>query len=102
MNGSSKDDYERRKSFRLDMEKEFVDISWQNENGTETTKKIICLDFSQGGLKLECDNKIPVNIAVVITFQAAATNSQKLFGKVLRCTKQENGWFEVALQLDKN
>jgi len=102
MNGSSKDDFERRKSFRLDMEKEFVDISWQDDNGNEVSKKIVCLDFSQGGLKLECDSEIPVNIPVVITFQAAAKNSQKLFGKVLRCIKQDTGWYEIALQLDES
>jgi len=55
MADSSFDESERRSSFRLDMEKELVDIMWQDENGQE----IICLDFSRGGLKLDCDVALP-------------------------------------------
>ena len=102
MNDNSDSGVERRSSFRLDMEKEFVDILWTDENGLEQSKKIVCLDFSRGGLKLDCDISFPVNTAVVVHFKAASANSQKLSGKVLRCVKQENGWFEVALILDKN
>jgi hypothetical protein len=38
---------------------------------------------------------------VTIIFKSAAVNNQKLFGKVLRCIKQDNGWFEIAIRLDK-
>jgi hypothetical protein len=37
------------------MEKEFVDIIWKDESGQEKSKKIVCLDFGRGGLKLDCD-----------------------------------------------
>ena len=99
---SSDDDLERRGSFRLDMEKELIDISWIDENGQERTKKIVCLDFARGGLKLECDIALPVQAAVTVLFKSASINNQKLRGKVLRCIKQDNGWFEIALILDKN
>ncbi|MBA6389952.1 PilZ domain-containing protein [Colwellia sp. BRX10-3] len=90
---------ERRRSFRLDMEKELIDIVWTDDNGQEKCKKIVCLDFSRGGLKVECDCEIPANTQVTIIFKAANQNSQKLFGKVIRCIKQDNGWFKVAMQL---
>lgn len=102
MSDSSDGDLERRSSFRLDMEKEFVDIMWTDENGQERTKKIVCLDFSRGGLKLDCDITLPVQTAVTVIFKSADANNQKLFGKVLRCVQQENGWFEVVLMLDKD
>jgi len=102
MNDSSDSDLERRGSFRLDMEKEFVDIMWTDENGKERAKKIICLDFARGGLKLDCDIALPVQAAVTVVFQSANANTQKLFGKVLRCIKQDSGWFEIALILDKD
>lgn len=91
---------ERRQSFRLDMEKELIDIIWHNENGQEINKKIVCIDFSKGGLKLECDQNIPVNTEVTVQFKAAATNNQILKGKVIRCIKQDTGWFELALKLN--
>lgn len=100
MADSSNEEMERRKSFRLDMEKELVDILWTDENGREHNKKIACLDFSRGGLKLDCDQHLPVNTAVTIVFKSAHEGSQKLYGKVLRSNKQENGWFEIALILD--
>ena len=100
MADSSDDDMERRSSFRLDMEKELVDIMWTDENGKESTKKIICLDFSRGGLKLDCDIVLPEQTAVTIVFKSASANNQKLYGKILRCVKQDNGWFEMALVLD--
>ncbi|MFT6418023.1 MULTISPECIES: PilZ domain-containing protein [unclassified Colwellia] len=90
---------ERRRSFRLDMEKELIDIVWTDANGDEKRKKIVCVDFSRGGLKVDCDCEIAANSQVTVIFKAANPNSQKLFGKVIRCVKQDNGWFEVALQL---
>ncbi|WP_057830031.1 PilZ domain-containing protein [Colwellia sp. TT2012] len=100
MTESSNNEVERRKSFRLDMEKELVDITWQDENGLHKKKKIVCLDFSRGGLKLDCDEAIAVSTAITVLFKAANPNSQKLEGKVLRCIKQENDWFEIALILE--
>lgn len=102
MTDSSDSDLERRSSFRLDMEKELVDIMWVDNTGQERVKKIICLDFARGGLKLDCDIALPVQTAVTIVFKSASANNQKLYGKVLRCIKQDNGWYEMALVLDKD
>ena len=44
MTDSSDNDMERRSSFRLDMEKELVDITWTDDKGQERSKKI------EGGL----------------------------------------------------
>lgn len=102
MTDSNSEEMERRRSFRLDMEKELVDIVWSDEKGQEHNKKIICLDFARGGLKLDCDESLPVNTAVTVVFKSANARHQKLYGKVLRSIKQENGWFEIALVLDKD
>jgi len=102
MTDSSKEGIERRKSFRLDMEKELVDIVWTDDKGQKHNKKIACLDFSRGGLKLDCDQALPVNAAVIVAFKSAHASNQKLYGKVLRSIKQPNGWFEIALILDKD
>lgn len=101
MTDSSFEESERRSSFRLDMEKELVDIVWTDESGQEKSKKIACLDFARGGLRLDCDVALPVQTAVTVLFKSASENNQKLYGKVLRCIKQDTGWFEVALVLDK-
>ncbi len=98
-NENSEDDIERRQAFRLDMEKELVDISWVNEKKEQQQRKITCLDFSRSGLKLDCDHAIPLQTAVTIIFKIANTNSQKLYGTVIRCIKQSNGYFEIALRL---
>lgn len=98
----SDDEIERRRSFRLDMEKELVDIVWNDEKGQEHTKKIACLDFARGGLKLDCDETLPINTAVTVVFKSANASNQKLYGKVLRSIKQTSGWFEIALVLDKD
>jgi len=102
MTDSSLNESERRSSFRLDMEKEFIDIMWKDENGQEKSKKIVCLDFARGGLKVDCDVALPVQTPVTVLFKSASANNQKLYGKVLRCIKQDTGWFEIALVLDKN
>ncbi len=102
MTQSSSDEADRRQSFRLDMEKELVDIFWLDEQGKKHTKKIACLDFSRGGLKLDCDQALPLQANVTIVFKSSNTCTQKLNGKVLRCNKQENGWYEIALIMDRN
>ncbi|TPH13348.1 PilZ domain-containing protein [Litorilituus lipolyticus] len=100
MDQSSNDGIERRKFFRLDMEKELIDISWTDATGQVQQKKIACLDFSRGGLRLDCDQAIPLTTQVTVIFKAASANNQTLSGKVLRCVKQDSGWFEIALILD--
>ncbi len=95
----NQENVERRQSFRLDMEKELVDIVWMDGEGQETRKKIVCVDFSKGGLKLDCDQAIAVNTEVTVIFKAAAPESQKLHGTIIRCIKQKNGWHEIALRL---
>jgi len=94
------DEQERRQSFRLDMEKELVDILWTDAAGVDYQRKISCLDFSRGGLLLGCDQAINVSEEVTIIFKAANPNSQRLYGRVIRCRKLDNGWFEVAVRLN--
>jgi hypothetical protein len=93
---------ERRQSFRLDMEKELVDIIWVNDQQQQFQRKITCLDFSRGGLKLDCDHSIPLQTEVTVVFKVANPNSQNLHGKVIRCIEQPNGYFELALRLNSN
>ena len=59
------------------------------------------MDFSRGGLKVDCDCAVAKNTQVTIIFRAANPNSQKLTGKVLRSIKQDNGWFEIGIQLSE-
>ncbi len=93
---------ERRKSFRLDMEKELVDLVWTDDNGQEYINKVTCMDFSRGGLKLYCQQPLSVDTGVTVMFTAAINANHKLSGKVLRCIKREDDCYEVALILDKD
>lgn len=90
---------ERRQSFRLDMEKEPVNITWFDQIGQEFNKKIACIDFSKGGLKLSCDQSIAIHTEVTVVFKAAAANSQILNGRVIRCLNTQESTFEIALKL---
>lgn len=91
------DEDERRQHFRIDMEKELIDIAWVDENKQPFQKQIACLDFARGGLRINCDQPISIHTPVVVIFKAAHHNSQKLSTKVLRCNRVENSWFEIAL-----
>lgn len=100
MTDSSNHEIERRKSFRLDMEKELIDISWTNDSGQQCDKKVACLDFSRGGLRIDSDMAIPVDTAVTVTFKKNTPNAQQVTGKILRCIKQSNGWYEIAFYME--
>ncbi|NQY63253.1 MAG: PilZ domain-containing protein [Alteromonadaceae bacterium] len=102
MTESRNDQIERRQFFRLDMEKEIVDIFLQDENGQSNQKKIACLNFSQAALKLECDQDLPLQTTVKIVFHAKEAKSQNMFGQVLRCSQKDHGWFEIVLMLARN
>ncbi len=95
-------DDERRQSFRIDMEKELVELIWFDENNKTQQRKIVCLNFSRGGLKLDCDQSISVSTNVDVLFNAIHPNSQKLCGQVIRCVQNESGWYHIALQLNQN
>ncbi|MBO9489986.1 PilZ domain-containing protein [Endozoicomonas sp. G2_1] len=92
------DDDERRQSFRLDMEKELIDLSWQDAEGHVQVKKTACLDFARGGIKVDCDQSIEVGTEVAVTFKAHEAQSQRLSAQVIRCALQDNGWYHIALQ----
>ena len=100
MSESSNHEIERRQSFRLDMEKELVDIAWESPQGQVIKKKVACLDFSKGGLRIDSDLAIDVDTPISVTFKAQSVQNQTLKGKVLRCVQQETGWFDIALILD--
>lgn len=102
MTDSSSEEKERRKAFRLDMEKELVDIVWTDEKGQEHNNNIVCLDFSRGGLKLDCDQHLPINTAVTVVFKSENARNQKFYGRVLRSIENERGCFEIGLILDDN
>jgi len=100
MNESNGKKIERRQFFRLDMEKELIDITWHDEKGIHNNKRIVCSDFSRGGLKIKSDEPIPVSVIVTMIFKAAAPKNQRLKGKVLRCLKQKHGGFEIVLIIE--
>lgn len=100
MEENEHDEDDRRQAFRIDMENEIIDISWLTAQGQQVIRRIACIDFSRGGLKVNCDTQIEVDTHVTIIFRAAHENSQSLEGKVLRCLKQNNGWFDIGIQLD--
>ncbi|MFD2167370.1 PilZ domain-containing protein [Thalassotalea euphylliae] len=100
MTDSSNHEIERRQHFRLDMEKELIDIVWQNDNGQDIQKKVACLDFSRGGLRVDSDIAIPVDTPVTVIFKRNSPSAQSLKGTVLRCIKQDTGWFHIAFLLE--
>ncbi len=100
MTDSSNHEIERRQSFRLDMEKELVDISWTDNTGSQRTKKVACLDFSRGGLRIDSDIAMQQDTPVTVTFKANTPGTQSLNGYVVRCIKQESGWYEIGFQLE--
>jgi hypothetical protein len=89
---------DRRQGFRLDMEKSLVDISWLDEKGLARQGKVICIDFSRNGIKLDCDQSLLIDTQVSVIFDRKTPLHQALHGTVIRCKTQANGWFEIALQ----
>ncbi|WDE05566.1 PilZ domain-containing protein [Thalassomonas viridans] len=100
MRDGSSIDIERRGAFRLDMEKELVDVGWTDAGGQQYQKKITCVDFSRTGVRLDSDQPIPLDTKTHILFKAANPGSKSMTGRVIRCKQQDNGWFEIALKLD--
>lgn len=100
MSDGSNIDKERRQSFRLDMEKELIDVKWTDSNGRSQHKKVACRDFSKGGLRIDCDVEIDQGSRVEIIIQATSQKPQLLNARAIRCKRQDNGWFEVAFILD--
>ncbi|WP_448212502.1 PilZ domain-containing protein [Colwellia sp. MEBiC06753] len=101
MTDSSNHEIERRQSFRLDMEKELIEIVWTDANGQVRHKTTACLDFSRGGLRIDSDIEFIEDASVKVIFKPNTPKKTQLAGKVLRCIKQDTGWFEVAFILDE-
>lgn len=99
MSDSSNHEIERRQSFRLDMEKELIDIQWTDDAGRTIKKKLACRDFSKSGLRIDSDVEIAVGTQVTVIIKSNTKQSQTLLAKVIRCLQQDNGWYEVAFKL---
>jgi len=89
---------ERRSSKRLDMEKQIISISWIENFGNTTTKEVICVDVSNGGLQVELEHPLPIDTTVVVVFTPNRAECQSYETKVLRSIQQDHGWFNIGLQ----
>lgn len=96
MSDSNQFEIDRRAHFRLDMEKEFIDIAWTDDAGNARVKRVACLDFSQGGLRVDSDMPLPEKLEVSVIFKPSTPYEQVLKGQVYRCMEQPTGWYEVA------
>lgn len=90
---------ERRESLRLDMEKELVNVIWQDEQGNELSTKCICVDISRQGMQLNFDREIKEGSEIFVQFSTNDVNAKKWPVKVLRCHLSINGWYLLGLQM---
>jgi len=92
---------ERRSSMRLDMEKQIISISWIENFGNIVTKDVMCIDVSNGGLQIELDHPLDIDITVVVIFTPNESQYRSYETRVLRSVQQEHGWFNIGLQFLK-
>jgi c-di-GMP-binding flagellar brake protein YcgR len=92
---------ERRSSLRLDMEKQLISISWQNTSGKTSNRDVMCLDVSNGGLKISLETYIEAGTEVQVKFSQSDLPEQAYVANVIRCIQQPHGWFDVGLQFKK-
>ena len=89
---------ERRKSLRLDMENHLVSILGPNEG---QTKQVVCVDVCNSGISLNLDAPLDVDAEIFVILNPADSDSPKRKGKVLRCVKQDSGWYQIGLHFIK-
>lgn len=99
MNNPDFDD--RRRSQRLDMEKELVTIMWENDSNESVSRDVMCIDVSSGGLKVEMMHPIAPLTPVNVLFKPNQPLNVTTQCTVLRCVKQLSGWYELALLIEK-
>ena len=87
---------DKRKSLRLDMESELVGLAWRNKEGQLIKRQVMCIDVSNGGLKVNIDRRIETDDFVEVTFKDKQGGTNTKLAKVLRET-EEHGWFDVAM-----
>lgn len=95
MNGSGH--FERRESARLDMEKQIVSVTWE-QDGKWVARDVMCFDVSRGGFQIEMEQPIPVGSLVKVLFLPHQPQCKTFEAKVLRITRCEHGWFNIGLQ----
>jgi c-di-GMP-binding flagellar brake protein YcgR len=88
---------DRRRSLRIDMEQELIDIYWSDDQGNEQHQQLNCLDFSRGGIRIQSNQALAIHTPVTVVFNQAHPNSQKLQTKVLRCEQDQYGVYQIAL-----
>lgn len=93
---------ERRRSQRLDMENELVNINWTNQDGQKFSRDVLCVDVSSRGLKVELMQALNEQQIVEIVFKANQEHRVTKKCSVIRCCMQSSGWFEVALAINED
>lgn len=87
---------ELRQSIRLDMEKELIELSWTTKDGTHISRNAMCIDVSNGGLKVNIDRPIELDTHVKVVFKDKLGGSNIMYAKVIRETLVHD-WFDVAM-----
>lgn len=99
MSSPEQETIDRRQNFRIDMEKEAVDLLWRDAEGQSHKVTSICADFSRSGLRIEHEFAIVPDTQVNFRFQAEHPDSKPLTAKVVRCVELPTGKFSIGFQM---
>lgn len=88
---------DQRRSLRLDMEKELIGLEWRNDKNQIIKRQAMCIDVSNGGLKVNIDRTIETTSPVKVTFRDKQGTTNSMYAKVIRVTESHD-WFDIAME----
>ena len=88
---------DQRRSLRLDMEKELIGLEWENDQHEIVKRQAMCIDVSNGGLKVNIDRRIETSGPVKVTFRDKQGSPNTMYAKVIRVTEIHD-WFDIAME----
>ncbi len=100
MENTELEQLDRRRSMRLDLENEPVQINWKDSKGEQQSIEAICIDISRRGMLITHCDDLPIGTKLTVKFTSEqASNSEHLKAKVARCHRKNFSSYHMFLLL---
>ncbi|MEE1675229.1 PilZ domain-containing protein [Agarivorans aestuarii] len=99
MENTELEQLDRRRSMRLDLENEPVQLTWKDSDGEDQSLEATCIDISRRGLLVKHSNDLQIGTKLIIQFSAEHSDTSEMKAKVARCHRKNFSSYHMFLLL---
>ncbi|WP_220719242.1 PilZ domain-containing protein [Agarivorans litoreus] len=99
MENTELEQLDRRRSMRLDLENEPVQLTWQDGEGEDQSIEATCIDISRRGMLVKHSKDLQIGTKLKVQFSPGSGDISEMKAKVARCHRKNFSSYHMFLLL---